>query len=138
MKTLLALLCCLFLISCDNDGPDRNNPYLLGVPVSIIVDTQLPAYNNLQYPGNGVYISNAGMRGIIVFFTGSQYNAFDAACPNQALSSCSTLQYNNSSTAVCPCDEAIYSMYTADSPGLQYRLYQYRTEVSGTRIRIFN
>jgi hypothetical protein len=27
-----------------------------------------------------------GARGIIVFNTGSGYNAFDAACPNQAIS----------------------------------------------------
>ena len=51
----------------------------------------LPAYSNLQYVSNGIYYSGAGVKGFVVFNTGSGYNAFDAACPNQALSSCSTM-----------------------------------------------
>jgi hypothetical protein len=39
----------------------------------------LPAYSNLQYASNAIYYPGVGARGIIVFNTGSGYNAFDAA-----------------------------------------------------------
>jgi hypothetical protein len=51
----------------------------------------LPAYSNLQYPSNAIYYAGQGIRGVYVFNTGSGYNAFEAACPNQALSACSTM-----------------------------------------------
>ncbi|NMH27048.1 Rieske (2Fe-2S) protein [Flavobacterium silvaticum] len=138
MRTAITLLLFSLLVSCDDSGPARNNPYIPSVAFSIEIDTNLPLYNQLQFAGNGKYIPNAGVRGIVVFYTGSGYNAFEATCPNQAISSCSTLEYDGGSSVTCPCDEAIYSLYTADSPGKEYPLYQYRVEVIGTVLRVYN
>lgn len=138
MRAFFLLLVSVLLFSCDDSGPDRNNPYIPNIAVSILIDKTLPLYNNLNYPGNGVFIPNAGVRGLIVFYTGSGYNAFDAACPNQIIQDCSTLEYSGGSSATCPCDDAEYNLFTADSPGKQYRLYQYRVEVNGPVLRIYN
>ncbi len=129
----------LLSLSCSKDRVNNNNPYLANLSFSVQVNMNLPLYSNLQFAGNSVKVNetNVGNRGIIVFNTGSGYVAFDGACPNQALSSCSTLTLN-SSTATCPCDDAIYSLYNGQAPGKQYPLKQYRAELSGNTVIVSN
>lgn len=138
-KTLLFLLIIPFFIGCDGGSFNNRNPYIPNYNFSIEVNTNLPLYNNLQFPSNAVKVfqANAPGNGIIIFNTGSSYVAFDGSCPNQAISSCSSLTINGIE-AVCPCDDAAYSLFTGQSPGLKYPLKQYRTEVSGSVIRVFN
>lgn len=99
----------------------------------------LPLYSNLQFAGNSVKVNEfgAGNRGVIVFNSGSGFYAFDGACPNQPLSSCSTLDVNGS-TATCPCDDAIYSLFNGQAPGKEYPLLQYRAEQNGNTIIVSN
>lgn len=79
----------------------------------------------MQYTGNSKKIDEFGVgnRGIILYNSGTGFYAFDGACPNQELSSCSTLEISGA-TATCPCDDAIYSLLDGRSPGLQYPLKQ--------------
>ena len=85
-----------------------------------------------------VYISGQGVRGIIVFNnSGITYNAFDAACPNQALSSCSTMTIKGIN-ALCACDNAEYSLFSGQCAGKQYPLKQYRVEVNGNLLHVYN
>jgi nitrite reductase/ring-hydroxylating ferredoxin subunit len=86
---------------------------------------------------NAVYYPNVGVRGIYVFNTGSGYNAFDAACPNQALSSCSTMTLKGTNV-ICTCDNTEYNLFSGQSPGKQYPLKQYRYELNGNILRIYN
>ncbi|MEN9909751.1 MAG: hypothetical protein RLZZ540_2900 [Bacteroidota bacterium] len=97
-----------------------------------------PAYSNLKFVSNAIYYAgpDVGPKGIYVFNTGSGYNAFDAACPNQALSSCSTLTLNGINL-VCPCDNQEYSLFSGQGK-LQYPLKQYRVEVIGNILRVYN
>ncbi|MCG2610889.1 hypothetical protein LZZ90_05165 [Flavobacterium sp. SM15] len=132
------LVLVLVLISCHkDDGPNQNNPYLPNYAVNVQINMNLPAYNNLINAANAAYVSGQGIRGIIVFNTGSGYNAFDAACPNQALSSCSTMTISGIN-AVCPCDNKQYSLFTGQAAGMQYSMKQYRTSVNGNIITIYN
>jgi nitrite reductase/ring-hydroxylating ferredoxin subunit len=87
---------------------------------------------------NAVYIYGQGVRGIIVFNnSGKDYSAFDAACPNQALSSCSTMTIKGIN-AICACDNAEYSLFSGQSAGKQYPLKQYRVEVNGNMLHVYN
>ena len=134
------IIATILFISCNKDeGLNYNNPYLPNYPVNLQIDRNLPAYDNLNYPSNAVYISsgNAGVRGIIIFNTGSGYNAFDAACPNQALSSCSTMSVDGI-YAVCSCDDKEYSLFTGLAAGAQYPMKQYRVSVNGSVISVTN
>lgn len=140
MKKLLLLLGISFLLfGCTKDKFNNDNPFLANIRFTIQVNMNLPTYNNLQFPGNSVKVNeiNAGNRGIIVFNSGAGYNAFDGACPNQALNSCSTLSLNGN-TAICPCDDAEYSLFTGQATGKQYPLKPYRVEVNGNMLIISN
>lgn len=135
---LAAFMLCL-LIGCDKESANNDNPYIPNYGFSVEINRNLPLYSNLQFPGNGVKvnITGAGVRGLIVFNTGSGIVAFDGACPNQDLTACSTLTLNGIE-AICPCDDAAYNLYTGQSPGKQYPLKQYRTEVNNNIIRVYN
>lgn len=142
MKHFFFLIISTFLfISCNKDeNVNNNNPYLPNYPVNLQINTSLPAYNDLNYVSNPVYINiaGAGIRGIIAMKTGEGlYTAFDAACPNQSLSDCSTMTINGIN-AVCPCDDKEYSLFTGLAAGAQYPMKQYRVSFNAGILNIYN
>jgi len=137
MKKYLLLLLLPLVFGCEGDGFNNNNPFIPNYAFSIDINTNLPAYNALKFPGNAVYVSGIGALGVYVFNTGSGYNAFEAACPNQEISGCSTMGIDGIN-AVCPCDSAEYSLYTGIAEGQQYRMKPYRVQVSGDNLRVYN
>lgn len=140
MKKYIFFLIIPLLLCCSKDsGVVNNNPFLPDYPVNFEINLSLPSYNNLQFTANGVLIntSGIGIRGVFVFNTGTGYTAFDAACPNQALSDCSSMTLNGI-MGVCPCDGAEYSLFTGLAQGKNYPLKVYRTEVIGNIIRVYN
>jgi len=83
IKKLLFLFAIVLLSSCSDNGVSNKNPYIPNYSFTVDINTSLPAYSNLKFPSNAVFYAGAGARGLIVFNTGSGYNAFDAACnPN--------------------------------------------------------
>lgn len=136
-KYILLLLIFPILFGCSGDSPKNNNPYLPSYPVNVEINMNLPQYSNLKFVSNAVFIPDNGVRGIIVFNSGSGYNAFDAACPNQALSACSTMTIKGINS-LCACDGAEYSLFSGQSAGKQYPLKQYRVEVNGNVLRVYN
>lgn len=139
MKKIFFLLI-PFFFSCDKEEFQNNNPYLPNYGFNVNINMNLPQYSNLQFPSNGVYIANAGVgvRGIFVFNTGSGYVAYDAACPNQALSSCSTMILSGID-AICPCDDVRYSLFSGQAQGMQFPLKRYRVEqLDAVSLRVYN
>jgi len=138
-KIFVITLLFVLTLSCSKDRSNNENPYLPNYGFNVEINRSLPLYNNLQFAGNAikVNITGAGIRGLIVINTGSGILAFDGACPNQDLTSCSTLTLSGIE-ATCPCDSAVYNLYTGQSLGKPYPLKQYRTEVNGNIIRIYN
>jgi nitrite reductase/ring-hydroxylating ferredoxin subunit len=138
-KYFLLLIAFPMLFGCSTNSNNYNNPYLPNYTVNLQINMNLPQYSDLKFVSNAVYIAGQGVRGIIVFNTsGTTYNAFDAACPNQALSSCSTMTIKGGIMALCACDNAQYSLFTGQSAGKQYPLKQYRVEVNGNLLRVYN
>ncbi|WP_291097077.1 MULTISPECIES: Rieske (2Fe-2S) protein [unclassified Flavobacterium] len=135
-KYFLLLIAIPLFFGCSTNNFNNNNPYLPNYTFTIDVNMNLPSYSNLQYPSNAVYYPSQGVRGLFIFNTGSGYNAFDAACPNQALGACSTMTIKGINV-VCPCDSKEYSLFTGQG-GLQYPLKQYRVEVNGNVLRVYN
>ncbi|MDD2673587.1 MULTISPECIES: Rieske (2Fe-2S) protein [Flavobacterium] len=135
-KYALLFLIIPFFLSCSDSGINNSNPFVPNYTFTIDVNLNLPAYSNLKFVSNAVYISGIGARGLIIFNTGSGYNAFDAACPNQTISACSTMTINGIN-AVCGCDNSEYSLFTGQGP-LQYPLKQYRVQVNGNVLRVYN
>lgn len=140
MKKYLILFVIPLFFGCDKENFSNNNPYLPSYGFALNINLSLPQYSNLQFPSNAVYINNgtAGVRGIFVFNTGSGYVAFDAACPNQALSSCSTMTLSGIN-AICPCDDAVYSLFTGQAAGKEYPMKQYRVEqLNASSLKVYN
>ena len=138
-KILFLTLFSIALFSCSKDKFNNNNPYLPNYAFSMDVNKSLPTYNALSFTGNAVRVYPAGgpSRGVIIFNTGSGYNAYDGACPNQDLSTCSTLTISGSN-ANCPCGSENYNLFTGQSAGKQYPLKPYRVEINGEVIRVYN
>lgn len=137
MRKYIFLLLVLFLFfGCSDNGFNSKNPYLPNYTFTVDINMNLPTYSNLKYVSNAVYYQNAGVRGIYIFNTGSGYNAFDAACPNQPLSDCSTMTIDGINL-ICPCDDEEYSLFTGQG-SLQYPLKQYRVEINGSSLRVYN
>ncbi|HAH55801.1 MAG TPA: hypothetical protein DCM02_11125 [Flavobacterium sp.] len=148
-KYFLLLMVFPILFGCSTNSPNNNNPYLPNYTVNLEINLNLPLYYDLKFMSNAVYIPNQGVRGIIVFNnSGTSFSAFDAACPNQALSACSTMTFKkldpndpskiDETNVVCACDNAEYSLFNGQSPGKQYPLKQYRVQVNGNILRVYN
>lgn len=142
MKKLILFIAIFFVfIGCSDNENSNKNPYIPNYNFSVDFNLNLPLYANLKSPGNAIYYGNdgAGARGLIVFNTGSGYNAFDAACPNQEISSCSTMTIKGIN-AICACDNTEYNLFTGLAlVSKPYPMKQYRVQiVNETLIRVYN
>ncbi|MBF4493915.1 hypothetical protein IRZ83_09050 [Flavobacterium sp. JLP] len=135
-KIWLLIVFVSILFSCSDNGISNKNPNIPNYSVNLSVDMNLPAYSNLKFVSNGVIVPNFGAKGIIIFNAGSGYNAFDAACPNQPITACTAMTIDGIN-AVCSCDKSSYSLFTGLG-GKEYPLKQYRVEVIGTVIHVYN
>ncbi|MEH6407056.1 MAG: hypothetical protein V7767_07235 [Leeuwenhoekiella sp.] len=141
MKKTVMLLCLIMaLVSCSKDNNSRNrNPYLPDISFAISLNTNLPQYSNLQFPGNAIYIANAGVRGLFVVNTGTSIRAWEASDPNHTPSDCSTMDLTGIDVT-CSCEDTTYNLYTGLAVGvsLEYPLLEYRADQSGNEIVISN
>ena len=140
MKKILFLLALMpFLFACDAGTVNYKNPNIPNYPVNLFINMNLNP--NLQFPGNHYITYSQGVAGIVVFNTGSGYNAFDLACPNQLYGvGCSTAMSINGIEAKCNCNssENAYNLYSGQSPGQPYTMKPYRVEISGGDLIITN
>lgn len=138
-KLLLCLVSSLFLLNCSKDDWDNRNPYLPNLAVNVPINTSLPSYNKLQYPGNAVYIAGYGINGILVINTGTGIRAYEATCANHAVSSCSKLSLNGVE-ASCGCTDALnYNLFVGlANNDAKYPLKEYRVSQNGGLITVYN
>lgn len=138
---LFGLLMVAILASCDDDNFNNNNRYLPNYNFQVPVDMSSALYSQLKFTGNAVYVSavNAGINGIFVTNTGTGFTAYEASCPNQALTNCSRLTLNGV-MATCPCDGVEYFLYTGQpNTKMEYGLKAYRVQqVSENELLISN
>jgi nitrite reductase/ring-hydroxylating ferredoxin subunit len=120
------------------------------------VDFYIPlaTNNHLTIPGNSITYRNQGYGGIIVMcINPTQYYAFDACCPYEALSTCtaeldpikglsnSLMVYSSSVVGKCKCCGSEFSLFGGGYPtkGPASRpLQQYQVEVIGGRLWVHN
>jgi hypothetical protein len=115
MKKLLLLLALISVLSCDKNNDNTNCNFLFNAGVNLTVNTNLPQFNQLQFPGNGVYVSGQGNNGIWLWrLNSSTLYAWDAADPSHQPASCSTLEETGEGDIVsCGCDDGNeYSLAT--------------------------
>lgn len=145
MRLASFLLIAVLLFACSNDDGDRN-PYLAEIGFRFDISLNLPLYSPLTNTGNAIFIGvqGVGIRGAFVMNTGFDvYRAFEASCPNHPPNECSTMVLNGQ-TAVCPCDDYEYSLFTGqmlnrpDDGNRYHNMLEYRASKSGSVVVISN
>ena len=93
-KSLLALILLPFITGCSKDKVRNTNPYLPDYSFRLTINTNLASYSKLNFNMQPLYINDgtSGIKGIIVMkVSDTDFKAWEAACPNQNLSDCSTM-----------------------------------------------
>ena len=139
MKHVLILIVIL-ICSCSKNEINRN-PYLQNISFEKTINLNLPQYDDLNYNGGAVYLNPGGIKGLILFNFSNQIFAWEASCPNQYPSSCSTMKIDGVQT-VCNCDDYKYSLATgqllSSSETNSYPMKLYFSEKNGNSVRISN
>lgn len=128
-------------MSCDsNNQSGYRNPNIPNYQVLLQIDLNLPAYSNLQFPSNHIIDLSQGARGIVVFNTGSGFNAFDLADPNIAFQACTQRMNISGINAISTCQnpEISYSLFNGLANGQTYSMKPYRVQVAGNILTITN
>lgn len=145
MKRFWVIVLLVLSLSCDNDGTNRN-PFLQEIGFRFSINLNLPLYSPLTITGNTIYIDNSavGLRGVFVTNTGfNVFRVFEASCPNQPPSACTTMELNGT-VATCSCDDFEYSTFTGqllnrpDDGSRYYDMLEYNASFSGNTVIISN
>ncbi|WP_299114678.1 hypothetical protein [uncultured Winogradskyella sp.] len=115
MKKLSIILFLLLFTCSGDDNSSSNCNFLFDAGVNLVVNTNLPQFNQLQNNINSVYVSGQGNNGVWLFrLNSSTLLAWDAADPSHAPEACSTLTDSGTGDiVVCGCDDANqYSLAT--------------------------
>jgi hypothetical protein len=144
---ILISLITLTTFSCkkDDDIALQNNPFIpnLAFDTQTLINTDLPQYNDLQFPGNHITLNNNyGLNGVVVYYAGgTNYSAFELTDPSHAVSTCSKLTIEGV-VATCSCDDSkefeILSGQPYGGTISQYTLKRYFVDVNGSVIRVYN
>lgn len=135
---LLYILNLVVLIGCSGDSVRNNNPYIPSYNFSYVINLNLNT--PLTIPVNPVVVTEpTGISMIVMKITDTDYRAWNANCPNHALSSCSRLIIKGDKVnAKCNCENYEYSLFTGVGAA-KYTLIPYQVEVLGNNsIRVFN
>ncbi|MFB9051721.1 hypothetical protein ACFFVB_01405 [Formosa undariae] len=145
-KLFFIVITVLVMVNCSSDDSILNNPNLpdYSFDTGNRINTSLPQYNSLNFPGNYITLrqDNDGINGVVLYYFGSnQYAAFELSDPNHPITSCSALELNGI-IATCSCDDGnsyniINGLPETGTTG-GYTLQPYRVEVSGNIIRVYN
>lgn len=139
------LISVLFMAcSGDDDANACFNNTIPNVPVNLEINTNLPQFNNLQFPGNNVILENFGVNGIVVNnVNGSLFTAFELTDPNRNFSSCSKLVITGvEASNSCDDDNNRYNIITgqqvAGTGGCGLRPYRINISGGGSILLITN
>ena len=128
------------IISCSKNQLN-DNPFLQDISFEKVINLNLPQYDNLKYSGGSIYLSSGGIKGLLLFNINDQIMAWEASCPNQYPSQCSTMIIEGVQSK-CSCEELKYSLATgqilSNNNNSQYPMLLYFSEKNGNTIRISN
>ena len=147
-KLVFSSLMCLLLLACSKNNVNNRNPFLpnYAFDTGDLINTVFPLYNGLNNPGSHVTLgNNYGINGVVVYYSGTTYSAFELSDPNHTLQTCSILTVQGV-IASCSCDDGntydvLVGLPREGTTG-QYTLKPYFVEVIendfGKIIRVYN
>ncbi len=128
----------VLFFSCEKN---ETNDLLPNVDVNFIIDMRLPKYQNLQFPGNWMYIDEEGVNGLVIVHKGGKtapYKVFDRACPDNTCAK--KMVFDGSLKLKCECDNVEYSIYDGSPQDEKHTRFakEYRVRVSNFYIHVTN
>ena len=140
VNTIRLIVLTLIILSCEKSN-DNENPFIADVRFEKIININLPTYNDLKYNGGSYYINGLGVKGVILFNLNDNIIAWEASCPNEKPSDCSTMEIKGLQ-AECKCNSNLYSLANGQplkiNTNNSYPMVAYFTEKSGNSLRIYN
>lgn len=140
VNTIRLIVLTLIILSCEKSY-DNDNPFIPDVRFEKIININLPTYNDLKYNGGSYYINGLGVKGVILFNLNDNIIAWEASCPNEKPSDCSTMEIKGLQ-AECKCNSNLYSLANGQplkiNTNNSYPMVAYFTEKSGNSLRIYN
>ena len=142
---VLFLLLALLLAACSKIQLVQN-PYLINASFDVQIDTRLPLYSEVQQIGVPITLpqSLGGIKGIHLVQVGiDSFRAFEVACPNHAVETCSATEAKGTS-ATCGCSDGFsYSLFTGQLLNRQgesvlFDLKEYTVRSEGPMLYIYN
>ena len=142
---VLFLLLALLLAACSKTQLVQN-PYLINASFDVQIDTRLPLYSEVQQIGVPITLpqSLGGIKGIHLVQVGiDSFRAFEVACPNHAVETCSATEAKGTS-ATCGCSDGFsYSLFTGQLLNRQgesvlFDLKEYTVRSEGPMLYIYN
>ena len=125
------------LVRCEPDLSDDAIPWQ---PFDVInINLNLPEYVHLKMDGNYMYLNDGGVRGIILYHSGSSYIAYERNCSYQPNSAAATVEVHNSSLfMICTGCNSSFDFATGyPTGGIAWRpLNRYATSLNGTTLTI--
>ncbi|MBT8394166.1 MAG: hypothetical protein KJN66_04860, partial [Bacteroidia bacterium] len=106
-KLALLFLSLLFTASCSKNDVNNKNPFLpnYSFDTGDLINTALPLYSTLNNAGSHFTIgNNYGINGVVIYYSGTNYSAFELSDPNHTLQTCSILSIQGV-VATCSCDD---------------------------------
>lgn len=126
------------MAGCEPDLQDDAIPWQ---PFDVItLNLNLPEYIALKMDGGSLYLSDGGVRGIILYRNNSSnYHAYEANCSFQPNSACATVEVHASGLyMLCACCSSNFDFATGfPTAGPAWRpLRKYETSLNGTILTI--
>ena len=137
----ISLILFVFLFNSCEKQDENINPFIPDVSFEKTINLSLPNYDNLNYNGGSYFLQNVGVKGVILFNLNNSILAWEASCPNEKPSSCSTMEIQGLQ-AECKCNSNLYSLANGQplkiNTSNSYPMVAYFTQKSGNSLRIYN
>ena len=135
----ISLILCIFLFNSCEKQDENINPFIPDVSFEKTINLSLPNYDNLNYNGGSYFLQNVGVKGVILFNLNNSILAWEASCPNEKPSNCSTMEIQGLQVE-CKCNSNLYSLANGQPLKINnsYPMVAYFTQKSGNSLRIYN
>ena len=140
MKKIFIIIILLSMLSCNDDTSDTNS-FLPNRNVNLQLDLNLPLYSDLQIMGEYIELNEniGGIRGLIIYNTGTGFVAFDRACPHISLQECGVMNVEGI-YMVCACDDKRFQIIDGapEDSNIPYPARAYIATLNGNILNVRN
>lgn len=117
-RSILAILLTISVLNISKSCSSRDDTVncFPEVNINVVLNLNLPAYQNLQNVGGWIYVDeqSSGTRGLIVVRTTNGFKIYDRNAPHICPDNSTTLAVENNVKIICPKDGAEWILLTGE------------------------